>query len=77
LSLVTFRLKGDNARSKALMERVNATGEAFFSHTILPRIDDPSAVGLYTIRMAIGATTVREDDVRRAWALVQREAEHA
>ncbi len=76
LSLVTFRLKGDNAKSKALLERVNATGEAFFSHTVLPRVDGSEGDGLYTIRMAIGATTVREDDIRRAWALVQREAAH-
>ncbi len=76
LSLVTFRLKGENAKSKALMERVNASGEAFFSHTVLPRTDGSGGEGLYTIRMAIGATSVCEDDIRRAWALVQREAEH-
>lgn len=72
LSLVTFRLKGDNARTKALMERVNAGGEAFFSHTVLPA--PGGGEGLYTIRMAIGATTVREEDVRRAWDAVRREA---
>jgi aromatic-L-amino-acid decarboxylase len=80
LSLVTFRLKGENARTQTLMERVNASGEAFFSHTILPRAPGspgaPSAPsdGLYTIRMAIGATTVAEHDVRRAWDAIRREA---
>jgi aromatic-L-amino-acid decarboxylase len=87
LSLVTFRLKGENARTQALMERVNASGEAFFSHTILPRAPgapgapgSPGAPGapgdgLYTIRMAIGATTVAEHDVRRAWDAIRREAD--
>ncbi len=75
LSLVTFRLKGDNARTKTIMERVNASGEAFFSHTILPRVDGTPGEGLYTIRMAIGATSVAESDVRRAWSAITREAD--
>lgn len=84
LGLVTFRLKGDNARTQALMERVNASGEAFFSHTILPRVDGSTGApgapvapgeGLYTIRMAIGSATVTERDVRRAWDAIRREAD--
>lgn len=74
LSLVTFRLKGADARSKALMERVNATREAFLSHTVLP--DPATSESRYTIRMAIGAVGVREEDIRRTWALLQREAQH-
>ncbi|MGP1273764.1 MAG: pyridoxal-dependent decarboxylase, partial [Phycisphaerales bacterium] len=77
LSLVTFRIKGGNEKTKALMERVNESGEALFSHTVLPRTDGAAGEGLYTIRMAIGATTVREEDIRRAWSVVLREADRA
>lgn len=72
LSLVTFRLKGADARSKALMERVNATREAFLSHTVLP--DPETSESRYTIRMAIGAVGVGEEDIRRTWAIIAREA---
>src|SRR5690606_6162990 len=71
LGLVTFRRRGDNARNAALLERVNASGEAFFSHTVLPRRGE----SLYTLRMAIGSTAATERDVRRAWDAVRREAD--
>jgi hypothetical protein len=45
-SLVCFRRDGSDAENEALLERVNATGEVFLSHT---RLD-----GRYTIRVCIG-----------------------
>ena len=36
-SLVCFRLEGDDERSKALLERVNAGGEMFLSHAVAGR----------------------------------------
>jgi aromatic-L-amino-acid decarboxylase len=65
-SLVCFRLEGDDARSKALLERVNAGGEMFLSHAALG--------GRYVLRMAIGQMSTTEDDVRRAWDVLRREA---
>jgi aromatic-L-amino-acid decarboxylase len=65
-SLVCFRLEGDDERSRALLERVNATGEIFISHAVLD--------GRYVLRMAIGQLTTTEADVRRAWDVLRREA---
>jgi aromatic-L-amino-acid decarboxylase len=65
-SLVCFRLEGDDERSRALLERVNAGGEMFLSHAALG--------GRYVLRMAIGQMSTTEDDVRRAWDVLRREA---
>jgi aromatic-L-amino-acid/L-tryptophan decarboxylase len=67
-SVVCFRLAGEDAdeRNRALLERVNASGEIFISHCVLN--------GRYTLRLAVGTMTTTEDDVRRAWDLLVREA---
>jgi aromatic-L-amino-acid decarboxylase len=65
-SLVCFRRDGTDEENEALLERVNATGEAFLSHT---RLD-----GRLVLRLAIGNARTTEDDVRRAWELLRREA---
>jgi aromatic-L-amino-acid/L-tryptophan decarboxylase len=65
-SLVCFRLKGDDERNQALLERVNASGEVFMSHAVLG--------GRYVLRMAIGQMSTTEDDIRRAWDLLRSEA---
>ena len=65
-SLVCFRLEGDDERSQALLERVNAGGEMFLSHAALG--------GRYVLRMAIGQMSTTEDDVRHAWDVLRREA---
>jgi aromatic-L-amino-acid decarboxylase len=54
--------------NEAVIETVNATGKALFSHTKL--------LGRYTIRMAIGNIRTDEAHVIRAWELIQREAWH-
>ncbi|MCE9673213.1 pyridoxal-dependent decarboxylase [Myxococcus stipitatus] len=81
LPLVCFRLKplpgarpeDTDARNRALLERVNATGKVFLSHTVLPAVDGQPA--RYVLRMAIGATTTREPHVRAAWELLARTAD--
>jgi aromatic-L-amino-acid/L-tryptophan decarboxylase len=65
-SLVCFRLEGDDARSKALLERVNASGEMFLSHAAIG--------GRYVLRMAIGQMSTTEDDVRHAWDVLRAAA---
>ena len=63
-SLVCFRREGSDADNEALLERVNASGEVFLSHT---RLD-----GRYVLRLAIGNARTTEDDVRLAWDVVRR-----
>ena len=55
-SLVCFRRDGSDEENEALLERVNATGEIFISHTKLN--------GRYSLRLAIGNARTTEDDVR-------------
>ena len=62
-SVVCFRRDGSDEENAALLERVNATGEAYLSHTVLD--------GRYVLRLAVGNLRTTEDDVRRAWALLQ------
>jgi aromatic-L-amino-acid/L-tryptophan decarboxylase len=68
-SLVCFRLDAGDDENEALLERVNATGEVFLSHT---RLD-----GRYVLRLAIGNARTTEDDVRRAWDVLRRSAERS
>jgi aromatic-L-amino-acid decarboxylase len=65
-SLVCFRRDGSDEDNEALLERVNATGELFISHTRLN--------GRYTLRFAVGSARTTEADVRRAWDVLRREA---
>ena len=65
-SLVCFRRDGTDEENEALLERVNATGEIFISHTKLN--------GRYTLRLAVGNARTTEADVRRAWDVLRREA---
>ncbi|MBV8498826.1 MAG: amino acid decarboxylase [Candidatus Eremiobacteraeota bacterium] len=73
LSVVCFRFapRGlDEARLEALnaaiVQAVNATGEAFISHTKI--------AGRYAIRLAIGNLRTTRSDVEHAWGLLKREA---
>ena len=65
-SLVCFRRDGSDEENEALLERVNATGEVFLSHT---RLD-----GRYVLRLAVGNFRTTEDDVRLAWDVLRRES---
>ena len=65
-SLVCFRLEGSDEENEALLERVNATGLMFLSHTRLG--------GRFVLRLAIGNARTTEDDVRLAWDVLRREA---
>jgi aromatic-L-amino-acid/L-tryptophan decarboxylase len=62
-SVVCFRRRGTDAENEALLERVNATGEVFLSHT---RLRDR-----YVLRLAIGNLRTTEADVARTWALLR------
>lgn len=72
LSLVCFRLKGPDEATRTLLERLNATGRAWLTPTVVPIASPSGAVtDRYLIRMAIGATTTREHHVRETWDLIR------
>ncbi len=62
-SLVCFRKQGSDEENAAILERANASGELFISHT---RLD-----GRYVLRLAIGTERTADADVRRAWDVIR------
>lgn len=68
MSLVCFRMKDrSDEENKALMERVNESGEAFLSGNQLD--------GRFVMRLAIGNLGTTREDVFRSWAAVLAQAE--
>lgn len=75
-ALVCFRPRargGETAgetdvRAKAMLHALNASGELYLSHTMLP---DETGTSRYTFRMAIGATLTAERHVRAAWDAIK------
>ncbi|HEX8702106.1 MAG TPA: pyridoxal-dependent decarboxylase [Myxococcaceae bacterium] len=78
LSLVCFRLapcpgespEATDARNRALLDQLNASGRVFLTHTVLPGVGGQSA--RYVLRMAIGAARTQEPHVRACWEALQR-----
>jgi len=77
LSLICFRCAqapGEShhdadQRSRALIERANATGGLYLTHATLPDRQDPTR-DRYAIRMAIGATTTEHHHALDAWRTI-------
>ncbi|NIN73261.1 MAG: amino acid decarboxylase [Gemmatimonadetes bacterium] len=76
LSVVCFRarpahIRDDeeelNAFNERLLQRLNAGGDIYLSHTTLD--------GSYTLRLAIGNVRTQEEHVARAWQLIRAESE--
>ena len=63
-SLVVFRHVGTDEENEEILERANRSGEIFLSHTRLN--------GRYVLRLAIGNARTTEEDVRRAWEVLNR-----
>ncbi|MGH8959738.1 MAG: aminotransferase class V-fold PLP-dependent enzyme [Jatrophihabitantaceae bacterium] len=62
LALVTFRLRAGDDATRALMDRVNASGQMYLTHTVVN--------GQLALRMSIGATLTERRHVEAAWALL-------
>ncbi len=58
-----------NRINNELLDRLNATGKMYLTHTKLR--------GVYALRMAIGQTRVEERHVSAAWELIQKMARAA
>jgi aromatic-L-amino-acid decarboxylase len=73
LGLVCFRLNdgrdeaGLNELNRRFLERINAAGPIFLTHTTLR--------GKYTVRFVVGQRTTEERHVRGAWDVISAAAE--
>jgi aromatic-L-amino-acid decarboxylase len=65
LNLVCFRLKCGDQANHTLMERLNASGDLFLTHTKLN--------GKFTLRLCVGQTNTEERHVERAWFRILEE----
>ncbi|MCC6229322.1 MAG: aspartate aminotransferase family protein [Phycisphaerales bacterium] len=78
MNLVCFRLRGhcpeSDARNKALMDRLNQSGELYLTHTVLPKSPAGTLAGRLVLRMAIGASTTAHEHVARAWDRIKAAA---
>jgi aromatic-L-amino-acid decarboxylase len=66
-SVVCFRLRASDEQNEMLLEKVNASGSIFLSHTVLN--------GQYVLRVAIGNIGTGPHDVQLAWKLLGDAAE--
>ena len=65
LNLVCFRLRAGDQANQSLMERLNASGDLFLTHTKLD--------GKVTLRLCVGQTYTQERHVQQAWQRIQQE----
>jgi len=66
-SVVCFRYRGSDDENRAILEKVNASGRVFLSHTELR--------GRFVLRLAIGNLATEWQDVEWAWELLQAAAQ--
>jgi aromatic-L-amino-acid/L-tryptophan decarboxylase len=66
LNLICFRHKGGDEINQRLMDRLNRSGDLYFTHT---RLNDR-----LTLRFCVGQTNTTERHVERAWSRIQEEA---
>lgn len=64
LSLVCFRLKASDEENRALMDRINAGGKTFLSHTVLR--------GRFVLRVALGNVRLTHDDMDVTWEAIRQ-----
>ena len=62
-STVCFRLRGSDEANRELFARVNASGEAFISQTVLR--------GRFSLRVAVGNYATEKEDMDVVWKLIQ------
>jgi aromatic-L-amino-acid decarboxylase len=66
LNLVCFAHRAGDEFSRVLLQRLNQTGKAYLTHTVLN--------GRYTLRFCVGQTYTEYRHVRVAWDLLQQTA---
>tara|TARA_B100001248_G_scaffold59719_1_gene40929 strand:- start:1645 stop:3084 length:1440 start_codon:yes stop_codon:yes gene_type:complete len=63
LTLICFRLKGNNDENEKLLYNINKSGSMYLSHT---KLDNK-----YTLRFSIGTSTSSLDHVKNSWKKIQ------
>ena len=66
LALVTFALRDGDQASRQLVDAVNASGEAYLTHTVVN--------GRYALRLAIGAVLTERRHLDKLWQLLDATA---
>ncbi len=66
LNLVCFRHRGGDELNQRLLERLNASGDLYLSHTRL--------AGRLVLRLCVGQTSTERRHVQAAWARIRAEA---
>ena len=66
LNLICFRHRSGDAFNQALLERLNATGKLYLTHTTLD--------GRYVLRLCVGQTHTEERHVEDAWREIRETA---
>jgi aromatic-L-amino-acid decarboxylase len=64
LSLVVFRLVEGDEATLAAMHRLNASGTAYLSHTVVE--------GRAAMRLAVGSWRTTPEDIDRTWEALQQ-----
>jgi aromatic-L-amino-acid decarboxylase len=67
LNLVCFAHKAGDDFNRQLLERLNRSGKAYLTHTVLN--------GRFTLRLCVGQTHTEARHVRQAWELIQAMAD--
>ncbi len=62
-SLICFRHRASNEHNRDLLEKINISGKAFLSHTVLN--------GKYVLRLAIGNIATTWEDLEETWQLIR------
>jgi aromatic-L-amino-acid decarboxylase len=66
LNLVCFRYRGSEEENQRLMDRLNRSGDLYFTHTRLGN--------QFVLRFCVGQTNTTMKHVERAWQRIQEEA---
>jgi aromatic-L-amino-acid decarboxylase len=65
LNLVCFRLRAGDRANQLLMDRLNASGDLYLTHT---KLDNK-----FTLRLCVGQTNTQAQHVEFAWQRIQQE----
>jgi aromatic-L-amino-acid decarboxylase len=66
VTLICFRYKGSDEDNRRLLDRINASGKAFLSHTVLN--------GRFVLRLAGTSVRTTRDDLQTTWSTIQESA---